>query len=290
MNDQIVSLYDVMTGYANSALEVLPSIAIALVVLVLFFILARVGKNLVGKMAGRFVEERTLQSLFGTLTSTFIIGLGLFVAAAIVFPGLQAGDLVAVLGLSSVAVGFAFKDIFQNFLAGVLILSRRPFRIGDQIRSGDHEGRVEEISFRSTLLETYSGERVIVPNSEIFSNPVKVRTAHELRRSEFMTGISYDASIAEARKVIDDALGTIEGIASDPGPTVRAWEHGADSVNLQVRYWTKSEMADVVNVRGEVAERVKDALDDAEIGIPYPQRTLHFSDALAMESSEKLAA
>lgn len=289
-SDQIVGLYEVLTEYANSAIKVLPSIVMAIVVLILFVILSRVGKNVVRRIASRFVDDRTLQSLFGTLTATIIIAVGLFAAAAIVFPGLEAGDLVSVLGLSSVAVGFAFKDIFQNFLAGVLILSRRPFRLGDQIRTGEHEGTVDEISFRNTVITTYDGERVIIPNSDIFSNPVKVRTANDTRRSEFITGISYGDSIAEAREVIRKALGEIEAISSEPEPTVRAWEHGSDSVNLQVRYWTKSSMADVVGVRGEVAEKVKDALDEAGITIPFPQRTLHFPEPLTTAQSGERTA
>jgi small-conductance mechanosensitive channel len=275
MEDQLTSIYDIFTGFLNDALSILPEFITALVVLVAFIVAGRLSRRGARKVAGKVFDDPSLQSLTATITSTVFIVVGLFVSAALLFPGLEAGDLVGVLGLSSVAVGFAFKDIFQNFLAGVLILSRRPFKIGDQIETNSFEGTVEDISFRSTELITFDGEKVVIPNSSIFTNPVTVQTARPLRRSRFSTGIGYDHDIETARQVIIDAVGRCDLVETEPGPTVRVTEHGSSSVNFDVLFWTKSDQSSGNNAKDQVATAVKYALDDAGIEIPFPQQTLH---------------
>jgi small-conductance mechanosensitive channel len=276
--DQIVEIKDVLFGYANDFIEVLPSIAIAIVVLIVFWILAKIGRRGAERAAERFTDDPSLKSLAGTTAKVVITLLGIFAAMASVFPGLKAGDLVAVLGLSSVAIGFAFKDIFQNFLAGVIILTSRPFKIGDQIVSDDLEGTVDHISIRNTELKTYDGQTIIVPNSILFTNPVTVRTDAKTRRTTFSTGIGYDEDIEEAREVMRNALDDCELVLDDPEPQIFVSEHGGSSVNFDIRYWTDSHSGTVRKGLDEVATRVKYALDEANIEIPYPVRTVEFFD------------
>lgn len=276
--EKLVEVQDVLTGYANDFLEVLPSIAIAIVVLVIAWIVSKIGARLSERAAERFTEDKSLKSLFSTTTKIIIILIGIFAAMASVFPGLQAGDLVGVLGLSSVAIGFAFKDIFQNFLAGVLILTSRPFVIDDQIVSEDMEGTVSHISIRNTELKTYDGQTIIIPNSILFTNPVTVRTHAEKRRTTFSTGIGYDEDIEEARQVMMDALADCDEVLDEPAPQVMVAEHGGSSVNFDIRYWTDSQSGKVRKGLDQVATKVKYALDDADIEIPYPIRTVEFFD------------
>lgn len=275
---QLLEFQDVLLGYANEFIEVLPAIGIAIVVLLIFVGLSSLTKRMVAKFSGRFTDDKSLQSLFGTICKVTVIVIGAFAAAAIIFPGLSAGHLVSVLGLSSVAIGFAFKDVFENFLAGILILSGRPFLIGDQIETNGYEGTVEHISIRSTSLKTYDGQRVIIPNSKIFTNPMTVRTAFPQRRTTFVTGIGYDEDIEAARQVIRDAVESCETVLAEPEPQVFLMEHGDSSVNFHIRYWTKSVISGVKNAQDEVATAVKYALDDAGIEIPYPYRTVEFFD------------
>lgn len=285
---QIVSAWSVITEYANALLKHLPVIAVAVVMLVGSWIVAKVAKRLVRKFAHQFIDDPSLLSLFGTLAYVVTLGFGIFAAAATVFPGLKAGDLIAVLGLSSVAVGFAFKDIFENFLAGVLILSRRPFKIGDEIELDGTSGVVETISFRSTEIRTYDGTIVVMPNAALFKNAVTVRTAREFRRSSFAAGIGYDEDIDKAREVILDAVENCDEVVSDPAPQVLCWSHDSSAVAFEVRYWSKSQMKHVVAARDQVATSVKYALDEAEIEIPYPHLTLDYPGP--QEFAERLAS
>jgi len=251
-----------------------PHMLAALLVVLLFWAAGRGVRRVVRMAARRARLERELVELFGNAASVLVTILGVLVGFVVVFPGFAPGDLVTGLGITSVAVGFAFKDILQNFFAGVFLLWRRPFHIGDQIRTVDHEGTVEEITMRSTRLRTYDGERVILPNTDVYTSAVKVNTAYPLRRVRFVVGIAYPESIEEARETIHGALRETEGVAQDPGPWVYVTELADSSVNFTVYFWTGSEQANVLRVSDRVATAIKLALDEAGIEIPYPRSVL----------------
>jgi small-conductance mechanosensitive channel len=178
--------------------------------------------------------------------------------------------LIAGLGITSVAIGFAFKDVLQNFFAGVLILWRRPFIVGDEIRVGNYEGAVEEITTRSTRVKTYDGERAVLPNGDVYTNAVLVRTAYDHRRVRLSVGIGYQDSIEHARSVIGEALDKTEGVLNEPEPSIFVEEFAPSSVNLSIFFWTNSRQANVLKVIDAAMTAIKIALDEAEIDIPYP--------------------
>lgn len=273
-----ISLVEVVEEYVNASLRVLPTLLMALTVLAIFVILARTTRDSVEKLARTALDDSSLANLAGTTVSTVLVVVGLFAAATILFPGLRAGDIVAVLGLSSVAVGFAFKDIFENFLAGVLLLWQRPFVVGDQIEVQDFAGVIEHIDIRSTSLRSYGGELVVIPNSDVYSCAVIVNTDTDARRSTFETGIGYNEDIEEGRQVIVDAVNDCDLVFDDPGPRAVVSGHGDSSVDFKVQYWTKSDRKTETLARDQVATRIKYALDEAEIEIPYPYRTVEFFD------------
>ncbi len=186
--------------------------------------------------------------------------------------------LVAGLGITSIALGFAFKDILQNWLAGVLILWRRPFQVGDQTRTGSFEGTVEAIDVRATRLWTYDGERVVLPNGEVYTHPILVRTAFGHRRVRLTVGIGYEASIDEARGVVMRAVEETPGVLPRPGPWVYVAEFAPSSVDLAIYFWTGAEQGNVLALTDRVAARIKQALDAARIDIPYPHTVVRLDD------------
>lgn len=211
-----------------------------------------------------------LANLVSRIVSTLVSILGFLVACVIIFPSFKPGDIIAGLGITSVAIGFAFKDILQNFFAGLLILWRRPFRVGDQIQVNNFEGTVEEINMRSTRLKTYDGERVILPNGDVYTSSVLVRTAYDKRRIKFVVGIGYPDSIEQARTVIHGVLRGIDGVLTEPAPWVYVSELAGSSVNLTVYFWAESQQANVLKVSDQVVTGIKLALDKANIDMPYP--------------------
>ncbi len=264
-------------SWLDTAIRMLPNIIVALVVMAVFYALGIAVRRFIQNRADRRDREN-LGDVLGGFMKWVVILLGFLLAATIVLPSLKPGDLVAGLGVSSVAIGFAFKDILQNWLAGLLILFRQPFSIGDQIAVGVHEGTVERIETRATLIKTYDGERIVIPNSDIYTSAVRVRTAFEKRRSQYDVGIGYGDGIENACQVIRDALAAVPGVQAEPAPDALAWDLAASWVTIRMRWWTDVRRADVVRVRSEVIVAVKKALDAAGIDLPYDTQVQLFHD------------
>jgi small conductance mechanosensitive channel len=248
----------------------LPYLILGVLVFVLFLVGARLMKRTLILAGRRTRLDLTLADLLGRLASAFTIILGLFVAAVVIFPTFNPGDLIAGLGITSVAIGFAFKDVLQNFFAGILILWRRPFVVGDEIKFQSYEGTVEEITTRSTRLRTYDGERAVLPNGDVYTSAILVRTAYQKRRVRLGVGIGYQDSIERARSVMREVLQRTEGVLPEPAPSVLVTELAPSSVNFTVFFWTDSHQTSVLKVTDSAMTGIKLALDEAGIDIPYP--------------------
>ena len=263
----------------TSFLAQLPYIVIGIIVFVVFLVVARIVARVVHAAGTRTRVDLTLAELLGRVASLLITILGIFVAAVIIFPAFKPGDLVAGLGITSVAVGFAFKDVLQNFFAGILILWRRPFVVGDQLKFREYEGTIEEINVRSTRIKTFDGERAVIPNGDVYTNAVLVKTAYDRRRVRFVVGIGYLDDIEQGRETIQRVLNETEGVLPDPGPWIYVSELAPSSVNFTVYFWVESNQANVLKVSDKVATGIKYALDRAGIDMPYPHSVVLFHDA-----------
>jgi small conductance mechanosensitive channel len=260
----------------NTYLARIPYVFTGCAVIILFWLLGKIARFIIDQIGDRTRLDAVLLHVLGSIASFVIILLGFLVAAVIIFPSFRPGELVAGLGITTVAIGFAFKDMLQNTFAGLLILWRKPFRLGDEINTKGYEGTVEEINIRSTFIKTYDGERVVVPNADIYTNPVLVRTAFDKRRVHLMVSIGYEDSIAQAITVINEVLEGIPTVLQDPGPWIYTTELAPSSVNLEVYFWTRPQQANILRVRHQVATDIKLALDKAGIDIPYPHEVVLF--------------
>lgn len=264
---------------ANGFIERLPYFAIAVGVFVLFVIAGRIVRKLIRTFSENHRKHRNIGMVLGRLGFGISIFIGLLIALVIAIPGFTPGQLVNLLGLSSVAIGFAFRDILQNFLAGILILLTQPFRIGDQIILSSFEGTVENIETRATFLRTYDGRRIVIPNSELFTNAVTVNTAYDKRRLEYDIGIGYGDDIGNAKRIIMDAIIGAPDVLDDPAPDVLVVDLAESSVNLRARWWVHPpRQMDVLNVRDTVLERIKNALMEAGVDLPFPTTQVLFHD------------
>lgn len=274
-------LFDQLREIARASIELLPQIAVAGIVILLTAGLSKLLGNLAKQLLSKTKMRESLKELFMLLASIFVWIIGLMIAAVIIFPGLTPASILAGLGIGSVAIGFAFKDVFENFLAGIIILFRREMRIGDHIECQDIEGEVERIAIRESHIRQTDGQLVIVPNSLLFKNPVAIRTDQSLRRVTVICGVSYDTNVDEARTVIKDAVGTCDTVRHDDKPIqIFAQEFASSSINFEVTWWCGSAPVDVRQSRDQVVAKVKSALDDAGIEIPFPYRTLTFKEPL----------
>lgn len=271
------TLTSAIGGLVDGFIEMLPQLVIAVGVLLACAFIARLADKIACNIFKRAKLKESLRDLFRIFVRTAVWFGGIMVAAGIVFPGFGFAQLVATAGLASIAIGFAFQDIFENFFAGILILWRFPFENGDFIEVDGTMGRVEDVEIRMTLIRKTNGELVLVPNAMIYKSRVTVMTNRQMRRLELAVGIAYGEDVGEGRKVILEAVKACDSVRPDPKPEVLATSFGASSIDFDVLWWTDSKPIDERRSRDEVIEAIKKALDDAGIEIPYPYRTLTFS-------------
>ncbi len=263
--------------WLDGGIRLLPNILLALVVLALFYGIGALSRRLIRRQ-GHHRGRENLGEVLGGFVKWVVILLGFLLAATIVIPSLKPGDLIAGLGVSSVAIGFAFKDILQNWLAGLLILLRQPFNIRDQIEVNGHEGTVERIETRATIIKTHDGRRIVIPNSDIYTNAVLVKTAYEYRRSQYDIGIGYEDDIDKACELLKDAVTRVEGVEAEPAVQALPWDLAASWVTIRVRWWTGSQQSDVTRIRASVVRAIKLTLEQAEVEMPGETRVclLHY--------------
>lgn len=262
----------------QGAIALIPNLVIGLVVFIVFW--------LIGKILRSFVRQRTqnrdtrnIGLVFGRLSQGGLIILGFLVAATIIFPSFNPADALATLGIGGVAIGFAFKDILQNFLAGILILITEPFRLDDQIVFKDFEGTVEHIETRATTIRTYDGRRVVIPNAELFTNAVMVNTAYDHRRLQYDIGIGYGDDIARAKDIILETLNSRPEVLEDPKPEALVVELADSTINIRARWWIEPpRRADAVASMDWVLENICNQLVAAGIDLPFPTQQILFHD------------
>ena len=257
----------------------LPNIIFGLVVFVLFLLLAKGVRSLVRRITRGRSSNHNLPLLLSRLAYVAMLILGVLVTVTIVLPGFTPASLISALGVGGIAIGFAFKDIFQNFLAGILLLLTEPFRIGDQIKYKEFEGTVEDIQTRATAIKTYDGRRVIIPNAELFTNAVIVNTAYSKRRLQYDVGIGYGDDIARARELMLEAMREVDGVLSAPSPEALVIDLAGSSVNIRARWWVEPpHQADVLDAQDKVLEAIKNKLSANGIDLPFPTQQILFHD------------
>lgn len=237
-------------------------------------VLSRVVKALTAHVVERGEGAGKAAQLVGRLVGALVVVGGMVYALQVL--GVRLGPLLGALGIGGLALAFAAQTILENVFASVLLQARRPFRSGDQIASNDIEGTVEDVNFRTVVLRTYDGERVLIPCSQVLNNPITNFTVNRTRRTTLAVGVGYDADLAMAQQVLVGAVASVEGVRPEPAPQAWVEEFGESSIDFAVRYWHAPDVATMWRVRSGVAIAVKSALDGAGIEIPFPQRTLGF--------------
>ncbi|WP_201575904.1 mechanosensitive ion channel family protein [Psychrobacter sp. H8-1] len=273
------SIIDSANGILIGFVERIPYFVASIIVILIFWFLSTVFKKIVFKILGSRSRHQNLVKVFQRVGGALIIFIGFMIAMVIAVPGFTPAKLIGALGIGSVAIGFAFKDIFQNLLSGILLLISEPFRIGDQIVSGDYEGTVEDIKIRATTIKTYDGRQVVIPNSDLYTSALTVNTAYKQRRLQVAVGIGYEDDIEAAKAEILQALDKADTVSTKATPSVIATGFGGSSIDLVVRWFIEDgTQANKVASIHQVIVEIKTALDAAGVNIPFPIRTIDLSD------------
>ncbi|MBU6429390.1 MAG: mechanosensitive ion channel family protein [Cyanobacteria bacterium REEB65] len=248
-----------LEAMARAAIAQLPQLLLGFALFWIFLRLARVGRDWTRHFLERGGHSDAAQVL-GQLAYGALVVAGAGTAAAVM--GIGLGRVLAGIGVSGVVVGFAFKDILENYLAGILLMLARPFHPGDTIKTGDHEGVVQVVSTRSTTIKTFDGQLVVVPNAKIYSQPLVNESALGSRRQAVALRVRYDRDLDDVRRLALEIAAGDPRIFQDPPPDLLATGLDAAGVNLELRFWSRT--ADAAAARSRVVEEVKRQLYSAE--------------------------
>ena len=220
---------------------------------------------------GKANIEVTLAHFFGKLGRWAVLVVGAVVILGKF--GIETSSFAAILAAMGFAIGMAMQGTLGNFAAGVMLLIFRPFKVGDVINAGGVVGKVNMIDLFSTVVDTPDNRRIIVPNGSIFSGTIENVSFHSTRRIEVAVGTDYNADLDTVREVLDKAAAKISTRIEDPGHQIVLASLGDSCIDWKVRVWCNS--SDYWGCMEETTRAIKYALDEASIGIPYPQMDIH---------------
>jgi len=276
MFDEALARLDAL---GSSAATILPGMLLGIVLFGLGLFVVRGVRAAVTRAASLRTASAGSAAVLGRIAGGLFTVVVFLIAAAVAFPSVSASDLFNLLGIGGVAIGFAFRDVLQNLLAGILILLTRPFHLGDQIRHGEQEGTVEDIWVRATVLRTYDNRRILIPNASLFTDSIEVITAYEKRRLQFVLTIGNGDEIARARDIVVQALGSTSGVLADPVPEALVTGLGTSGVDMVARFWINPpRRREALDALDGAIEAVKLALTEAGFDLPYPTTQVLFHD------------
>lgn len=266
-----------MDLWLKAVVLMLPNLLMALLVLILSVITARLMRRTSDKLLIRFTHSSALNNLVGTTVYASIMVLGIFFTLSILKLDKTVTTLLAGAGIIGLALGFAFQDIAANFISGVIIAFRKPFVVGDVIDTNDHFGTIERINLRTVDIRRQTGELVKMPNRKVFESALINYTHYGIRRIDLKVGVSYAEDLDRVREVVKAAMVDIPNMIEGKDVEVVYEEFGASSINFLVRYWISyKRQTDFVYAKSEAIMRIKKAFDTHNIEIPFPITTLNF--------------
>jgi small conductance mechanosensitive channel len=270
-----------LTGWGRAFVLGLPNFLHAVLTVVAIWLIAQGVRNVVRRLLHRVSHSEQVTYLLSQMVYIAVLTAGMFAALGIL--GLQktVASLLAGAGIIGLALGFAFQDIAANLMAGVYLSVRRPFRRGHLIKAQDYFGIVQEVNLRWTELLTQQGQLVLIPNKQVFENPIMNYTARGTRRVDITLGVSYGDDLEKARRVAMEAVATVPSRQPDREVELFYEELAESSIDFTVRFWIPFEtQKDYLAARSDAIIRIKKAFDANGITIPFPTRTLDFPAAV----------
>lgn len=256
---------------ASKAVDILPNLLVALLILVGSIYLSRLLSSLLYKALNKKEVGQDVTRLISQVTRWTILVAGIISALQRFF---DVTAFLAGLGILGFTVGFAMQDIMKNFVAGLILLIQQPFKVGDVIKGDVHEGTVQAINLRTTELRTRKGLIVLIPNSDMLSNTITNYTLSSIRRIDIPVGIGYESDPNTARQVILQAIRSIPDVLEDPAPSIIFSNFGESSIDLTAYFWVNTLKIDYFEAFDRAFVDIKAALDQHGINIPFPIRTI----------------
>lgn len=267
-----MELVDPLQKLLEELVLFIPDLIVALIVFGVTLLLAGFAARQVEQSTKSRIKDPETRLLLARLARWTTLIVGTIVALDQV--NFDITSFVAGLGIAGFTIGFALQDIARNFVAGVLLLIRQPFSVGDPISVAGYSGSVLDITTRDTVIKTWDGEMVILPNLDVFSNPITNYSKLPFRRRTVMIGLGYGEDSKRAIGIFLDAVKGVEGVLDDPAPTVRAKELGDSALTLESLFWVNQRTHDLFDVQSEVVQALNDVAQEEGIDLPYPVQTV----------------
>ncbi len=287
---QAAEVVETVTGkvetWIGSFIELLPNMAIALILFIIFILLAKAVRKVFIKIFKKSSDNLALQNLFGTIIYYLVLGTGLFIILEVLHLGKAVTSLLAGVGVIGLALGFAFQDIVANFVSGIILAFRKPFRVGDIIQVNDFMGPVTRTNLRVTVVKTFQGQEVYLPNKDVLQNPIINYSILGERRIDLAVGISYGDDLEKVQKIVVNALNQVEGVIRKENMIFAYTGFGDSSINFEIKFWIRyPDDPGFLSMRTQAIMAIKSAFDANDITIPFPIRTLDFG----IKGGEKLS-
>ena len=267
-----------LQDWINTIIKLLPNAIAGILIIIIFLILSRIIKKIVEKSLKHVIKSHAALKLITNLSSFIIVSVGFVITLGVLHLEKAVTSLLAGAGIVGLAISFAFQDIAANFVSGVLIAFRKPFEVNDIIETNDYTGKIEEINLRYTLIRTFQGQALIIPNKMIFNNPLLNFTENGMRRIDLAIGISYGEDLERVKEITLNAVKDLKSIRQDKDIMFHYYEFGDSSINFVLRFWVDYVQSHKTYLDGmhDVIVAVKKAYDENDITIPFPIRTLDF--------------
>jgi small-conductance mechanosensitive channel len=277
--------------WIETLITMLPNLVIAVLVLIAFFLLAKGTRKLAQHLIGKFSENEALTRILSTILFVAVVGVGLFTALSVLKLDKALTSLLAGAGIVGLALSFAFQDSATNFISGIFMAMRKPFKLGDMIETADVSGIVDQMNLRNTVLLSFQGQYVYIPNKEVYQNKLVNYTNYGKRRIDLEIGVSYGDNLAKAQEVAIEAINQLDFVIEQEKTAFVFHTFGNSSINGKLMYWIKfDDNPGFLTAQSEGVKAVKKAFDENNITIPFPIRTLDFDIKGGAKLSSQLQA
>lgn len=259
------------------AIKMLPNIALAIVLAILFYFLAKLGRYTMRKFTRKSTGNALILRLLGNLIFISILVIGLFAVLSAVQLDKTVTSLLAGAGIIGLALGLAFQETAANFLSGIVIAIRKPINLNDMVETNDEIGIVQSLNLRSTVLRNFQGQDVIVPNKSVVFNKIINYSRSHMRRLDLQGRVSLTADLEKVKKVALDSLIDIPHLDSNQKKYFWYEKFGKSSIHFTVAIWMdRVNQPEFRTFRSDAIMAIKKAFDENNIVIPFPIRTLDF--------------
>ncbi|MEQ8473800.1 MAG: mechanosensitive ion channel family protein [Marinoscillum sp.] len=287
MKEPVEKITEKVVTWWDAFIELIPNMAVAIVLFIIFLISAKVIQKVFLKVFRKSSQNKALENLFGTIVYYIVLGTGLFIILGVLQLDKAVTSLLAGVGVVGLALGFAFQDIAANFVSGIILAFRTPFHVGDIVQISNYMGTVSRTNLRVTVIKTFQGQEVYIPNKDVLQSPIENFSILGQRRIDLAVGISYGDDLTKIQELVSETIKNLDGVIRHDDMIFTYTGFGDSSINFEIKFWIDyPDNPGYLRMRSKAVIAIKEAFDQNDITIPFPIRTLDFG----IKGGEKLSA